>query len=459
MKIGYSYKLTQEQKLALTQEMQLSIKVLQMSANDLREYINNEYEENPVLDIKDDFISSEPEKNTELDKYDYKEMIKYFEFDNYGAQSYGQYDDEVSPFNFISEKKSLKEYLHEQVMEIEEDSLKKEVADYIIESIDSRGYLEISISEIAEKLNLEDKIVGQGLELVQSLEPYGIGARNLKECLNNQLKYLGYNDKKLKIMVDEYLEELANNKYKNIAVALDISPREAQRYGDIIKKLEPKPASGFYTGEEVKYVLPDAEVRKIQNEFLVIMNDKLIPNLSISSIYKKVVNNEKESDATSYVKERLDKAIFLIKSIEQRRSTLYKVLEKIVEKQKDYFEHGINYIKPMTLKDISEEIGVHESTVSRAIKDKYILTAFGTIKIKDLFTIGMTSSKGEDEIAVSKIKNRIKELIDGEDKIKPLSDQYICDYLNNKNVNISRRTIAKYREELGIRASSKRKRI
>ncbi|MDS0526858.1 RNA polymerase factor sigma-54 [Clostridium sp. SHJSY1] len=458
--MDYSYKLTQEQRLALTQEMQLSIKVLQMSANDLREYINNEYEENPVLEIKDEFISNTNEKSTDLDKHDYKEMIKYLEFDNYGAQSYGSYDDEeVSPFNFISQKKSLKEYLHEQVMEIEEEDLKKEVADYIIENLDSRGYLEISISEIAKELNLSEKLIEEGLEIVQSLEPYGIGARNIKECLKNQLKYLGYNDEKLKIIVENYLEDLADNKYKNIASQLNISPREAQRYGDIIRKLEPKPSRGFYTGEEVKYILPDAEIRKVQNEFLVIMNDKLVPNLSISGVYKEVINKNQGDDVNSYVKEKLDKALFLIKSIEQRRSTLYKVLEKIVEKQREYFEYGINYLKPMTLKDISKEIEMHESTVSRAIKEKYILTSYGTVKIKELFTTGVSSSKSEDEIAVSNIKNRIKKLVDGEDKTKPFSDQYICDYLNRENINISRRTVAKYREELGIRSSSKRKRI
>lgn len=460
MKMDYSYKLTQEQKLSLTHEMQLSIKVLQMSANELRKYINNEYEENPVLEIKDEFISGEDEKSTNLDKYNYKEMIKYFEFDNYGAQSYGNYDDkEISPFNFISQKKSLKEYLHEQIMEIEEKPLKKEVADYIIENLDNRGYLEISTSEIAKELNLNEELIEESLKIVQGLEPYGIGARNIKECLNNQIKYLGYKDEILKLIVDDYLEELADNKYKNIAVALNISPREAQRYGDIIRKLEPKPSRGFYTGEEVRYILPDAEIRKVQGDFFVIMNDKLIPNLLISRTYREVINKNEGDDVNSYVKEKLDKALFLIKSIEQRKSTLYKVLEKIVEKQKEYFEYGTSYLKPMTLKDIAREIKAHESTVSRAIKDKYILTAYGTVRIKELFTTGVASARNEDEIAVSNIKNRIKKLIDGEDKTKPFSDQHICDYLNNEKINISRRTVAKYREEMGIRSSSKRKRI
>ena len=460
MRMDYTYNLTQEQKLIMTQEMQLSIRVLQMSVNDLREYINTEFAENPILDIKEDIINNTTNTNEKLDKYDYKEMIKYLEFDNYGAQSYGSYDEEeVSPFNFISEKKSLKEFLHEQIIELGEDKLTKEIADYIIESLDHRGYLEISVEEISEELNIDIDTVNDALEVVQDLEPYGIGARNLIECLTIQLVNLGFIDDNLEKMVNNNLEDIANSKYTKIAKELGISPREAQRYGDIIRKLEPKPSRGFYTGEEVKFIIPDAEIRNIQGEFYIIMNDKIVPSLSINNAYKKVINSNENGEASEYVKDKLNKAMFLIKSIEQRRSTLYNVLEKIIEKQKEFFEKGMNYLKPMTLKEISEAIDVHESTVSRAIKDKYILTNFGTVKIKDLFVSGISLKKSDEDIAVVKIKNRIKELIDNEDKKKPLSDQYISDILNKENIAISRRTVAKYREEIGIQSSTKRKRL
>lgn len=460
MRMDYTYNLTQEQKLIMTQEMQLSIRVLQMSVNDLREYINTEFAENPILDIKEDIINNTTNTNEKLDKYDYKEMIKYLEFDNYGAQSYGSYDEEeVSPFNFISEKKSLKEFLHEQIIELGEDKLTKEIADYIIESLDHRGYLEISVEEISEELNIDIDTVNDALEVVQDLEPYGIGARNLIECLTIQLVNLGFIDDNLEKMVNNNLEDIANSKYTKIAKELGISPREAQRYGDIIRKLEPKPSRGFYTGEEVKFIIPDAEIRNIQDEFYIIMNDKIVPSLSINNAYKKVINSNENGEASEYVKDKLNKAMFLIKSIEQRRSTLYNVLEKIIEKQKEFFEKGRNYLKPMTLKEVSEAMDVHESTVSRAIKDKYILTNFGTVKIKDLFVSGISLKKSDEDIAVVKIKNRIKELIDNEDKKKPLSDQYISDILNEGNITISRRTVAKYREEIGIQSSTKRKRL
>ena len=460
MRMDYSYNLTQEQKLVLTHEMQLSIKVLQMSANELREYINDEFAENPILDIQENISNSADSKSKELDKYDYKEMIKYLEFDNYGAQSYGSYDDEeISPFNFISEKKSLKEYLYEQINEIEENDLIISIAGYIIESLDHRGYLEISVEEIAKEINIDKALVEEALEVVQDLEPYGIGARNLKECLKIQLINLGLIDDILEKIVDDHLEDIANSRYVNIAKSLNISPREAQRYGDIIRKLEPKPSRGFFTGEDVKFIIPDAEIRNIQGEFYIIMNDGILPKLSVNNAYKEVLNTNADENSTEYVKEKLNKAISIVKSIEQRRSTLYKVLEKIVEKQKDFLLKGINYIKPMTLKEISEDIKMHESTVSRAIKDKYILTSFGTIKIKDLFVSKLSVGKNDEDVAVTIIKNKIKNMIDKENKKKPLSDQVICDNLNDEKINISRRTVAKYREELGIQSSSKRKRI
>ena len=459
MDMKYTYNLTQEQKLVMTQEMQLSIKVLQMPVGELREYINTEFSENPILEIKEDITNSTVNTNEKLDKYDYKEMIKYLEFDNYSGQSYGTYDQEVSPFSFIPEKKSLKEFLHEQLLEIEEDKLIKQVANYIIESLDNRGYLEISVDEISKELHLKTEIIEEALNVVQELEPFGIGARNLKECLMIQLINLGLVNDYLEEMVENHLEDIANNKYTLIAKKLNISPSEAQRYGDIIKKLEPKPSSGFYTGEDVKFIIPDAEIKNIQGELYIIMNDKMIPSLSINNAYKQVIEGGEKSDTSNYVKDKLSKAINIIKGIEQRRSTVYKVLESITKKQKEFFINGVNSLKPMNLKEIADDINMHESTVSRAIKDKYILTTYGTIKIKDLFISGISNSANKEDVAVIQIKNMIKELIDTENKNKPLSDQNICDKLKEEKLCISRRTVAKYREELGIKPSSKRKRI
>ena len=459
MKLDFNLNLSQEQRLVMTQQMQLSIKLLQMSSCDLREYIDKEFTENPMLE--GDFDTIQEEKGYQ-DKLDYKEMIKYLEFDNYSSQNYSSYDSEndVSPFNFITEKASLTEYLHEQVLECNEDKFIKTIVGYMIENLDGRGYLDISLSDICRELAISEELGREALEVLQDLEPDGIGARDLKECLKIQLIKQGILDDNLEEIIDNYLDSIADNKYAVIAKALKITPKEAQDYGDLIKTLEPKPSRGFYTGDEVKFIIPDASIRKIDGEYFVIMNEGALPRLSINNVYKQIINNKSDKQAEEYVKNKLNSAMFLIKSIEQRKSTLLRILEKVVEKQKEYFDKGQKYLKPMSLKEIAEELELHESTISRAVRDKYVLTNMGTIKIKDMFATGITSNEsGGEEVAVVNIKKQIKLLIDEENKSKPLSDQIICDELNKRGLNISRRTVAKYREELDIKSSSKRKRI
>jgi RNA polymerase sigma-54 factor len=291
------------------------------------------------------------------------------------------------------------------------------------------------------------------------LEPYGIGARSIKECLLIQSLNLNILDNIMEKIILNHLENIAENKYEAVGKDLNISPREAQRYGDLIKKLEPKPSRGFYTGEEVNYIIPDAEVKNLAGEFFVLMNESVLPRLMINKTYKDVLKNNEDSETNAYVKDKINQAIFLIKSIEQRKNTLHKVLECLVDKQKGFFMFGKQHIKPLTLKEVAEIIKVHESTVSRAVKDKYVLTSYGTVKIKDLFATGVSSNNDADDMATINIKNEIKIIIDEENKGKPLSDQIISNMLANKNMNISRRTVAKYREELRIKSSSMRKRL
>lgn len=460
MKLDFSLNMVQEQKLVMTQQMQQSIKILQMSTYDLREYIENEFAENPILEENFDFIQ---DSNSYVDKINYKEIIKYLKSDNYGYYNYSEFKDkeeDVSPFNFICKKESLTEYLQEQLVEIDEDEYKKSIVSYFIENLDNRGYLDIPLEDICKELKISSALGREALEILQDLEPYGIGARNLSECLKIQLRKMGMLNEKLEIIINNHLNLIAENKFNLIAKILKITPKEAQDLGDIIKKLEPKPSRGFYTGEEVKFIIPDAEIRKIDGQYFVIMNENVLPKLSISKIYKNILNNEQDIYMKNYVKEKLNSAVFLIKCIEQRKSTLLKILENIVEKQKEYFDKGQKFLKPMTLKEIAEDLNIHKSTVSRAIKDKYILTNKGTLRIKDLFSNGISKNTAEGgDVAVINIKNIIKEIIDNEDKRKPLSDEQICTELKKRNLNISRRTVAKYREEMNIKSSSKRKRI
>ncbi|EPB8165231.1 RNA polymerase factor sigma-54 [Clostridium perfringens] len=461
MLMDFNLNLTQEQKLIMTQQMQLSIKLLQMSTYDLREYIEKEFSENPVLEAK---YEDTKEVSKEQDRLEYKELVKYLESDNYGSQSYGEYDEEgISPFTFISKPESLTDYLEGQILELPIDEYMRSVCSYMVECLDQKGYLDIKEEELMNELDCSEETFNRALIVIQNLEPAGIGARDLKECLEIQLERKGEYDPIVKEIIDNHLDDLADNRYQVIAKDLDITPKKAQDYGDLIKTLEPKPSRGFYTGDEVGFIIPDAEIRKIDGEFLILMKDGVLPMLSVNPLYKDILKDStNDKEATEYVKEKIDKAMFLIKSIEQRKSTLHKVLQKILEKQKDYFEKGEKYLKPMTLKEIAEKLEMHESTISRAIRDKYILTSMGTIKIKDLFVNSINNkekSHGEEDVTVINIKKALEEVIKEEDKEKPLSDQAISEILKEKGMAISRRTVAKYREELGIKSSSKRKRF
>ncbi len=461
MLMDFNLNLTQEQKLIMTQQMQLSIKLLQMSTYDLREYIEKEFSENPVLEAQ---YEDTKEVSKEQDRLEYKELVKYLESDNYGSQSYGEYDEEgISPFTFISKPESLTDYLEGQILELPIDEYMRSVCSYMVECLDQKGYLDIKKEELMNELDCSEETFNRALIVIQNLEPAGIGARDLKECLEIQLERKGEYDPIVKEIIDNHLDDLADNRYQVIAKDLDITPKKAQDYGDLIKTLEPKPSRGFYTGDEVGFIIPDAEIRKIDGEFFILMKDGVLPMLSVNPLYKDILKDStNDKEATEYVKEKIDKAMFLIKSIEQRKSTLHKVLQKILEKQKDYFEKGEKYLKPMTLKEIAEKLEMHESTISRAIRDKYILTSMGTIKIKDLFVNSISNkekSDGEDDVTVINIKKVLEEVIKEEDKRKPLSDQAISEILKEKGMAISRRTVAKYREELGIKSSSKRKRF
>ncbi|MBE6065767.1 RNA polymerase factor sigma-54 [Clostridium cochlearium] len=459
MDLGFNLSMSQEQKLIMTQQMQLSIKILQLSSYELTKLIEKQVQENPLLEINNEDIKKEEDSHEDIDEIlKYKNIIKNLKEDNYNCVNNQESEEEVNQFNFISTKKSLKEYLLEQIMYLDVKEYIKCICNYIIEDIDEKGYLGEDIEVIAKELKVSIELANKALNIVQGLEPDGIGARNLSECLKIQCNKKGIEDEKIYNIIDNYLEDIAENKYSNIGKKLDISPKKAQMYGDFIKSLQPKPSSGFYTGEDVKYIVPDAYIKKIGEEYIILMNESMTPKLTINNLYKNIINSNEDETAVEYVKEKLDSASYLIKSIEQRKSTIYKVLEKIVEKQKEYFDKGKKYLKPMTLKEIAEQLDVHESTVSRAIKEKYVYTNNGIIKIKDLFTTAIESKCNEDAISNVTVKNMIEKLIEEEDKKKPLSDQNIADKLKKSGVNISRRTVAKYREEMGIKSSMRRKR-
>lgn len=443
--------LVQQQKLVLTAQMQHSLKILQMTIFDLQVDIVKELQENPLLEVIPDKDSLQS---------DFKEDIDYKKSTDYSLSDDITYNPDklVDPLNFVIEKETLKQYLKDQLVDLSESPLILSICNYIIENVDERGYLSCSIDELAQDLETTVATVEHALKLVQCFEPDGVAARDLCECLKIQLHKKSIVDQNIYEIIDHYLDYLANNKIKKLSCILNVSVEKIQEYCNIIKTLEPKPSRGFYTGNIDQYVIPEAYIRKVDNELVIIPNDKVLPKLTVNKLYKDILSNEADSNDLEYVKSKLNSAVNLIKGIEQRNNTIYKILLLIVEKQKDYLYYGPQYLKPMIIGDIADQLDLNESTISRAIKDKYVSTPHATVKIRSLFSSGFKFCT-EDDISSNSVKTQIKNLIDKENKCIPLSDEGISQILKEKGLKIARRTVAKYREELEILSSSKRKKI
>jgi len=452
MKMSFDLSLQQTQKLIMTQQLQMAIKILQMPSLELNEYIQDQLVENPVLESH-----SNDKQNDEM-KIDWKEYVKKYEYDDYD-DPHEEDDENVSPFNFIASVTTLRDHLLFQLNLTLKDSSDITIGEYLIDNIDSAGYLRIEIDDVARHFKISEQKVEDVLKIIQTFDPPGVGARNLKECLIIQLHEQNIHNELLEKVINEYLNEVGENKYNIIAKELSITTKEAQAIGDVIKSLEPKPGRGFADDNTIKYVVPDVIVEKIAGRFIVTVNDRIIPRLSINSYYRNILKNDNKDEQTlEYIKKKLDTAVWLIKSIEQRKNTMHNVVSSIISFQTEFFDKGLDYLKPLTLKEVAENIGVHESTVSRAINGKYVQTPRGLYSLKFFFTRGLDAVSGSN-VSSESIKKTIKNIIDNEDPRKPLSDQRITDMLNRDGLNISRRTVAKYREEMGILSTSKRKRF
>lgn len=456
--MGYSLTLTQTQKLIMTPELQQAITILQLSALELDQYIEKEFLENPLLDIHEDASDSkEVSDESEPDEIDWDEYFQNnpgFEATNFKRER----NEKPNYDNFISQVPSLQEHLMIQ-LHLSSDSKKTfKIGEFLIGNIDKRGYLTIDIDETAQFLRVTEDEVEEVLKLVQSFDPSGVGARNLRECLLIQLEQRGTKDPKLVELIDNHLEDIADARYNRIAESLNITLCEVQRLKDIISKLDPKPARNFSSTLDTQYIIPDATIKKINSDYIVIMNDSLSPKLSINSYYRSLLSSEdKESNISKFLSNKFNSAMWLIKSIEQRRITLSKVINSIVKVQRDFFDYGLTYLKPLTLKEIANITDVHESTVSRAINGKYIQTPRGVFPLKFFFQSGLDNVNGT-ATSTESIKKIIEDIVEAEDPRKPLSDQKIANTLKQKGIIISRRTVAKYRDEKGIPSSTKRKR-
>jgi RNA polymerase sigma-54 factor len=353
---------------------------------------------------------------------------------------------------------SLKDHLMVQLGVSVITNKEKRIGEFIIESLDNKGYLGCSLQDISLLINEDVIEVERVLRLVQTFDPIGVAARSLSECLMIQLKEKGIQDKNAYIIAEHYLEDIATNKIQKIAKELKISISRVQSICDIIKMLEPKPSRGFIVdSDNIRYIVPDVTIENINGEYIIIVNDNSLPTLTISNYYKSMINNLDDKEANKFLSDKLNSSMWLIKSIEQRRMTLYKVTESILKFQRKFFDEGKTALKPLVLKDVADDIGVHESTVSRATNGKYVQTPRGLFELKYFFASSINETDG-DGISSTSVKTHIQKLINEENTQKPLSDQKIAELLGEEGINISRRTVAKYRDEMRISSSSMRRR-
>lgn len=470
------------QQLVMTPQLQQAIKLLQLSRLELQDLVRQELEENPVLDesleveeIKepDSLEVTEQEEAPKEEAEDFTEVkageetlqdidwATYLDSYNYssGEQYYDDDDDRPSYENLLTRKATLFDHLLWQLKLTRLSEAEVLVGSEIIGNIDEDGYLRTSLADIALSCSVDESFVESVLRQVQEFDPMGVGARNLQECLLLQVRQLGMDGSVVEALLSDHLKELESRKYKQIAKALGIDLNEVLASAKIIAHLDPKPGRQF-SQEDVHYISADIFVYKVGEEFVVVLNDEGMPNIRINPLYVGEGRPSASDDqkAEEYINEKMRSALWLIKSIHQRQRTIYRVAKSIVKFQRSFFERGIAYLKPLVLRDIAEDIGMHESTISRVTTNKYMQTPQGLLELKFFFNSGISTLEG-DAIASESVKNIIKEIIEGEDQRKPLSDQRIAEILSKQNITIARRTVTKYREMLKIGSSSERKRL
>lgn len=465
---------TQRQQLVLTQKMQQAIQILQLSGLELEAYIQQEMESNPVLEeVRREPVPETGDKdNKSGDSSDSGEDFEgNFDLDAYHEMCHlrrkegtdlSRNTDMAARRDFyeqsISKPESLSSHLLTQLRMATNDDRVLRIGEALIGDIDDKGYFTGDLSEVARELDVSMEDAEFALGIIQRFEPTGVGARTVTECLLLQIETEFPEVEELKVLVAHHLEALEYRQIPKIAKAMNISPERVEELRGMLAKLNPWP--GYeYSEPEPQYVTPDVIVEKndetgVYDVFLV---DERMPNLRINSEYRQLAKASKSDlEARNYLKDRVESARWLIRNIEQRQATILRVAQAIVNVQGDFLDKGIQYIKPLTLQEIADQVGVHEATVSRTTRGKYMQTPQGLYELKFFFSPGLRKDDGEEQSAKS-IQSMVKKLIDGEDKHKPLSDQKIADTLKEQGINVARRTVTKYREALRIPSTNMRK--
>lgn len=473
--------LKQTQKLVMTAMLQQAIKLLPMARLELVQVIRQELMENPMLEevalAEDGFTPAEeddahnPAESADS-VTDGKELYdinwqEYFPEDwEWKGLPSEEYEERFSYENTVRTPTTLSEHLMAQLTMATTDAVERRVGAFLIGNIDDEGYLTCDLDETGAATQTGQQTVARVLNLIQSFDPTGVGAHDLRECLLIQIRALGLEGSVLETIVAESLPKLEargaahiTDVAKELTKSLNLSSDEVSMALRILRHLDPKPGLCF-SSETSEAIVPDVIIMKDGNEYQVFLNDEGIPRLRISSTYRRMLREGQlgQPEAKNYLEDKLRSAVWLIRSIEQRRQTLYKVANSLVKFQREFLDHGLAHLKPLVLKDVADDIGMHESTVSRVTTNKYMYTEQGIFELKYFFHSGIESYGGETMSSLT-VKDRIKKLVAAEDPTKPLTDQQLVEVLAAENVKIARRTVTKYRRELRLPPANRRKRI
>jgi RNA polymerase sigma-54 factor len=485
------------QQLVMTPQLQQAIKLLQLSRMELVDLVQQELQENPVLEegieseedraaaeagdpgespeaadateataelVQPDIAhdadpgtaaeATDAEKIADVDWQDYLDANPHT-----GMREAMSPDERPSIDATYTRRETLSEHLLWQ-LQLASLPVEQEVAGrFIIGNLDERGYLPSPLDEISRQCGVREEVVVAALAVVQEFDPSGVAARDLRECLSIQARVLGIDDPLVLRILDEQLDALIKRDFRGVSRALGVSIEEVAAASVVIGRLEPRPGRAF-GGEEPVYIVPDIYVYRIGDDLHVVLNDDGLPRLRISSLYREVLKkgNPAAKDTKEYVGDKVRSAMWLIKSIHQRQRTIYKVMQSIIKHQREFFERGINYLKPLNLRDVADDIEMHESTVSRVTTNKYAHTPQGIFELKYFFNSSISRVQG-DAVASESVKERIRRLIVNEDPRRPLSDQRIAEMLRVANIDIARRTVTKYRESMNLLSSTKRRQV
>jgi RNA polymerase sigma-54 factor len=496
LEIKQSLRLSQQ--LVMTPQLQQAIKLLQLNRMELQEVVTQEMMENPILEeltdtpdgdlpatpgeegaandpeaaqLRDEQSFDTPKAQEEQlvagkDDFNWESYVEEFNSSSSSTPSMREINEELPSFeNVLTKTTSLEAHLHWQLSMIALTDQEKKLGELIIGNLSDDGYLNADLAEMAKETGIELEDAEEILKIVHNFDPLGVGSRNLQECLAIQARFMVPRQPLVEQIIDKHLGDLERKNYQAVAKALSLPLDKIIDATRLILEFEPKPGRSFHTSD-TQYISPDIYVYKLAEEFVIVLNEDGMPKLRISPYYKNILaaaqsgtDKDKNKVTKEYVQDKLRSAVWLIRSIHNRQKTIYKVTDAIVKRQRDFFEKGVQHLKPMILKDVANDIGMHESTISRVTTNKFVHTPVGIFELKYFFNSSINAADGGDSLASEAVKEKIRQMISKEDQKNPLSDQKIVELLKSDNIDIARRTVAKYRDMLGILSSGKRKKI